>query len=123
MKKMFAKIFLFGIIMGALPGVLGAYINRNTAIVRVMNKAAGKVYTLEIPTGDSAKFEKLNITIRACKQTDPFDAEDFFAFIEASTVTDGLIFSNWMSRNEPGVQPLQHADYDLWLVSCENKGN
>ncbi len=121
MKKSFI-ISLIGIVLiCAIPGVVGAYVNRDTAIVRVMNKAAGKAYTLKIPTGDSAKFEKLTVTVRACKQTDPFDAEDYFAFIEATTPNDGLVFSNWMSRNEPGLNPLQHADYDLWLVKCENK--
>ena len=117
------KYLLFCVMctVSTLPDVAQAYINRDNAVVRVMNKAAGKTYTLNIPVGDSAKFEKLNITVRSCKQTDPFDAEDFFAFIEASTPTDGLVFSNWMSRNEPGMQPLQHADYDLWLVRCENK--
>lgn len=104
----------------ALPGVAAAYIDRDIASVRVMNKAAGKVYDLNIPVGNSALFEKLNIDVKACKQTDPFDAEDFFAFLEISTTTDGLIYSNWMSRNEPGMQPLQNADYDVWLVKCIN---
>lgn len=121
MKNLFFRILFCSAIVCALPGVLNAYIERKIAVVRVMNKAAGKVHSIEIPVGDSAKFEKLNITVRSCKQTDPFDAEDFFAFIEASTPTEGLVFSNWMSRNEPGMNPLQHADYDLWLVRCVNK--
>lgn len=121
--KLINWLFYIGFITTALPSTSYAYIDRDTAVVRVMNKAAGKTHTLTIPVGDSAKFEKLNITVRSCKQTDPFDAEDFFAFIEAATPTDGLVFSNWMSRNEPGMQPLQHADYDLWLFRCENKGH
>ena len=38
-------------------------------------------------------------------------------FIEISQ--DSKIFSGWMSHNEPGNNPLQHPDYDLWLVGCE----
>lgn len=116
MKKLIAFLVLFC----ALPDVALAYIDRDIATVRIMNKAAGKVYDLNIPVGNSAQFEKLDINVRACKQSDPFDAEDYFAFLEISTTTDGLIFSNWMSRNEPGVRPLQNADYDVWLVKCEN---
>ena len=115
------KIVAFLVLFCALPDVACAYIDRDVANVRVMNKAAGKVYDLNISVGKSAQFEKLDITVRACKQSDPFDAEDFFAFLEISTATDGLVFSNWMSRNEPGVRPLQNADYDLWLVSCESE--
>ena len=108
-------------IVSALPGVATAYIDRDIADIRIMNKAAGKTYSIDIPVGDSAQFEKLNITVHSCKQSDPFDAEDYFAFLKISTSADGTIFSNWMSRNEPGVRPLQNADYDVWLVGCKNK--
>jgi hypothetical protein len=84
-----------------------------------MNKAAGKTQTMTLPVGQPVKFEKLEIIVRSCKQTDPFQAEDFFAFTQISTAADGLIFSNWLSRNEPGVTPLQNPDYDVWLVKCE----
>lgn len=115
------KIVTFLLFACALPGVANAYIDREVVALRIMNKAAGKTYSLDIPVGQTAQFEKLNIVARSCKQTDPFDAEDYFAFLEISTATDGTIFSNWMSRNEPGVRPLQNADYDVWLVNCKNK--
>ncbi len=95
-----------------------AYIDRETAVLRVMNKAAGKAHTIYVPVGARSSFEKLGIMVRTCKQTDPFQAEDFFAFIEVSQ--DSKIFSGWMSRNEPGNNPLQHPDYDLWLVECRS---
>ena len=115
------KLVTFLLFACALPGAANAYIDREVVALRIMNKAAGKTYSLDIPVGQTAQFEKLNIVARSCKQTDPFDAEDYFAFLEISTATDGTIFSNWMSRNEPGVRPLQNADYDVWLVNCKNK--
>lgn len=96
-----------------------AYVNRDTAVLRIMNKAAGKAQTVRIPVGKRGAFEKLEIMVRACKQTDPFQAEDFFAFIEISKNGEGRIFSGWQSRNEPGDNPVQNADYDVWLVGCE----
>lgn len=96
-----------------------AYIEKKTAIVKVLNKAAGKTQTLSLPVGKTTEYEKLKLTVRSCKQTDPFQPEDFFMFVEISKNNEGKIFSNWMSRNEPGVDPLQNADYDLWLVNCE----
>lgn len=96
-----------------------AYIEHSAAVLRVMNKAAGKAYTITAPVGNDVGFEKLHFVVRACKQTDPFQAEDFLAFVEISHASNELIFSNWMSRNEPGRNPLQNADYDVWLVKCE----
>lgn len=103
----------------AVCPVANAYIDHENAVLRVMNKAAGKAYTVTAPVGRDTRFEKLHFTVRACKQTDPFQAEDFLAFVEISHGSGDLIFSNWMSRNEPGRNPVQNADYDVWLVKCE----
>lgn len=117
------RTFLFSLALawalGIMPMASHAYINRDTATVRIMNKAAGKVQQVNLAVGRAATFEKLNITVRSCKQTDPFQAEDYFAFLEISKSGEGQIFGGWMSRNEPGDNPLQNADYDVWLVKCE----
>ncbi|MEE1111261.1 MAG: DUF2155 domain-containing protein [Alphaproteobacteria bacterium] len=114
MKKVF--IFLFSVFM---PVVANAYIEKSTAVLRVLDKDAGKVYEHSVTVGDTLQFGKLNIIVKNCKQTDPFQAEDFFAFIEISERDKGQVYGNWMSRNEPGQTPLQHPDYDVWLVKCE----
>lgn len=114
MKRLFVALLI-----SVLPVVANAFVEKNNAVLRVMNKDAGKVQEIVVPVGQSVAFEKLNITVRACKQTDPFDAENFFTFIEVSEQGNKKIFSNWMNCNEPGERPLQHPDYDLWLVKCE----
>lgn len=96
-----------------------AYIDKNVAVVRILNKAAGKTQMVNLPVGQKTAFEKLDIIVRSCKQNDPFDAENFFAFVEIEKNTEGKIFSGWMNANEPGNNPLQNADYDVWLVKCE----
>jgi len=96
------------------------FTEKNVAVVQILNKAAGKTQNIDIPVGQTVSFEKLNITVRSCKQTAPFEAENFYAFIEISKTTDSTkIFSNWMDRNNPGRQPVQNPDYDIWLARCE----
>ena len=102
-----------------IPVTAMAYVERDVAVLMVMNKDAGKTYEINIPVGDELQFEKLAINVRTCKQTDPFVAEDFWTFLEISEVEHGQIFGGWMSRNEPGLNPLQHPDYDVWLVQCK----
>ncbi len=111
------KLFLIFLLLS--PTFACAYVNRDVAVVRVLDKDAGKVRELAIRVGDEVQFEKLFINVRSCKQTDPFQAEDFFAFVEIAENGQGQIYGNWMGRNEPGKNPLQHADYDVWLVKCE----
>lgn len=111
--KYFFLIFPFFFISNSY-----SYIEKDIAVVRILNKAAGKVQKLEVPVNKVTNFEKLSFKIRSCKQTDPFDPENFFIFIEIDKDPDGRIFSNWMNRNEPGENPLQNPDYDLWLEKC-----
>ena len=96
-----------------------AYVDRGTAVVRIMTKAAGRAQTVNLTVGQTTEFEKLTLTPRACKQSDPFDAENHFMFVDIAKVSEGQIFGGWMNRNEPGENPLQDAEYDVWLVRCE----
>jgi hypothetical protein len=96
-----------------------AYIEKDTAVLRIMKKAAGKAQIANIRVGQTMQRDGLTVTVKNCKQSDPFDAENFFAFLEIYTKTDGRIFSGWMNRNEPGQNPLQDDTYDVWLEKCE----
>ena len=110
--------FLFALFI-LVPFGARAYIDRDIAVLQVMNKAAGKTQTITAPVGQVVGFEKLNVMVRACKQSDPFDAENFYAFTEIMRADGGMVYSNWMDRNNPGKNPVQNADYDIWLVRCE----
>lgn len=114
MKKLLSFLFI------ALTAVSTghAYVNRATAVVTLLDKAAGKTHVLEIPVGQAVAYEKISLLARTCKQTDPFQPENAFMFIEISQ-NNSLVFSGWMNKNDPGKNPLQNADYDVWLVRCE----
>ena len=113
------KKILLTLLLVTLPVVANAYVDKSSAVVRILNKDAGKVSEHTVNVGSALNYEKLNISLRSCKQSDPFDAENFWAFVEIKDTDNNLIFSNWLNRNEPGSAPLQHADYDVWLVQCE----
>jgi len=113
MKKLIAfllSLFVFS--------TANAYVNRPNAVISVLDKASGKTHTVTVPVESNAKYEKLDFIIRSCKQTDPFQAENAYMFIEITTNGE-KIFSGWMNKNAPGENPLQNADYDIWLVRCK----
>ncbi len=96
-----------------------SFVDRPNAVITILDKASGKTHTETVPVEYATNYEKLKFVIRACKQSDPFMAENAYMFIEIATANDGQIFGGWMNKNEPGENPLQNADYDLWLVRCE----
>ena len=118
------RVYHFFVIIAIWVGTLvpvsaHAYIDKSTAVLQVMNKAAGKTQTLRVGVGQPVGFEKLNILVRSCKQSDPFDAENFYAFTEIAKSDGDRIYGNWLDRNNPGKNPVQNPDYDIWLVRCE----
>lgn len=118
MTRIFCLFFsLF--VLCVVPQNAFSYVEKDTAIVRVMDKAAGKTQILRLKTNKDFSFDGLILNVRNCKQSDPFDAENFFMFIEIYTKSEGRIFSGWMNRNEPGQNPLQDDTYDVWLEKCE----
>ena len=118
MSRVF-KILCIFCALAFVPQLAGAFTDKGIATLRVMDKAAGKTQLLTIPLNQDIQFDNLILNVRNCKQSDPFDAENFFVFLEIYTKTDGRIFSGWMNRNEPGQNPLQNDIYDVWVEKCE----
>lgn len=119
--KNIIKIFYLAIVPLFLFSVcpVFAYIEQENAVIRIMNKPAGKTQVVPGKVGETIQYDGLKITVRNCKKSDPFEAENFFVFLEIYTKTDGRIFSGWMNRNEPGQNPLQDDTYDVWIEKCE----
>ena len=116
-KKLFCLFFMPLFLLFTRP--VDAYIEKDVAILRVMNKAAGKTQQVSAKNNKQINIEGLNIIVKSCKQSDPFDAENFFVFLEIYTKSNDRIFSGWMNRNEPGENPLQNDVYDVWVERCE----
>lgn len=112
------KLF-FALLVYLFPFMAHAYVDKDIAVVSILNKAAGKVQTVNIPVNQSTEFEKLSVIIKTCKQTDPFQVENFYAFAEIYNSKGEKLYSNWLDHNEPGKKPFQNPDYDLWLVECK----
>lgn len=106
-------------VLGVAPRAAWSYIEKNTAVMRVMDKVAGKTQVVHLGVGKTVQHDGLMLVARNCKQSDPFDAENFFVFIEIYTKNNERIFSGWMNRNEPGQNPLQNDTYDVWVEKCE----
>lgn len=120
MKKHFIGCIFFALASFVFTaGNSYAYVEKNTAIVRVLNKAACVTQTVNLPVGEMVGFEKINILARTCKQADSSETDNFYAFVEITKSDGTKFFSNWMDRDAPGKNPVENADYDVWLVSCE----
>ena len=119
---------------------------RSGVKLRALDKITGNSTDLTARVGDTLKFGRLSVTVRACFQAPPQDAPESAAFLEihalgaASTREtaaqkagkeargpkpvgpDGLLFSGWMFASSPGLSALEHPTYDVWVISCNTSG-
>lgn len=89
------------------------------AVLRGLDKVTGIVYDIEIGTGSTAQFDKLNITLNACRYPAGNPSGDAYAALEI-TEAGGTksLFSGWMIASAPALSAMDHARYDIWVMRC-----
>ncbi len=117
---------------------------RSGVKLRALDKITGNSTDLSARVGDTLKFGRLSVTVKACYQAPPQDTPESAAFLEihalgaeSQRVTaaekagkesrgpkpigpDGLLFSGWMFASSPGLSALEHPTYDVWVISCSS---
>jgi hypothetical protein len=110
--------------------------------LRALDKITGNSTDLTAKVGQTLKFGRLSVTVRACFQAPPEDTPESAAFLEIHALgaetqrqtaaeksgkaprgpqpigPDGLLFSGWMFASSPGLSALEHPTYDVWVISC-----
>jgi hypothetical protein len=98
-------------------------IENMTANFAALDKVTAAVKQLPVEINKTETFRTLKITARACYTRDPArEAPRTSTFVEVDEVLfDGSqkrIFTGWMFAESPGLNPLVHPVFDLWLTGC-----
>jgi hypothetical protein len=115
---------------------------RSGVTLRALDKITGNSSDLNAKVGQTLKFGRLSVTVKACFQAPPEDTPESAAFLEIRALAaessrvsaaekagrekrgaqpigpDGLLFSGWMFASSPGLSALEHPTYDVWVISC-----
>lgn len=94
-----------------------------TAVFSGLDKITGRIYPFEVALNETVQFGALQVTPRACYTRPPTEPQNTTGFIEVDEITlEGRmrrIFSGWMFASSPGLNAVEHAIYDVWLVDCK----
>ena len=89
------------------------------AILRGLDKFNGSVVDIELATGRTVKFERLNITLTECRYPVGNPAGDAYAGLQITeTGRTGAVFSGWMVASSPALNAMDHPRYDVWVLRC-----
>jgi hypothetical protein len=119
-----AMLLLVGAALAALAGApaQAERIENATANFAALDKVSAAVKQLPIALNKTETFRTLRITPRVCITSDPSEPPRTSTFVEVDEVQfDGSvkrIFSGWMFAESPGLNPMVHAVFDIWLTGC-----
>ena len=92
------------------------------AVFAALDKVTAAVKQLSVGLNQTGEFRTLRITPRACFTRAPTEPPRTSTFVEIDEIMfDGeekRIFTGWMFAESPGLNPLLHPVFDVWLTSC-----
>lgn len=92
------------------------------AVFAALDKVTAAVKQLSVQLNQTGEFRTLKITPRACYTRAPTEPPKTSTFVEVDEVMfDGKakrIFTGWMFAESPGLNPLLHPVFDVWLTAC-----
>ena len=101
-------------------------IDANISSVKLMglDKITAKTSEIKIKLGDTKKFGLLEIKALKCGKSIKDETGDV-AYIQVKDISENqnekvFIFNGWTFSSNPSITPIDHAVYDIWLVSCQS---
>ncbi len=124
MRHIFLSLALVGSVLfgpANAETVIQTEVSRGTgAVLRGLDKIAGEAIELELKTGETIAYGRLQITLGDCRY--PFGnlAGDAFAWlvIRDQKNLDQVLFDGWMIASSPALNALDHPRYDVWVIRC-----
>lgn len=92
-----------------------------------LDKITARTGTFEAHVGSTVKFGSVYIKVQACRKASPIEQPESAAFLQVwEAGADGeqepeWIFSGWMFASSPGLSPMDHPIYDVWVLDCLQK--
>jgi hypothetical protein len=84
-----------------------------------LDKVNAQATELTIKVGESATFESLTISVKACVTRPPDQPADAAAYLHVTdSHPDSPGFDGWMLEDEPSVSMMQHPIYDVRVAGC-----
>lgn len=90
------------------------------AVLRALDKYTGAVVDIELSSGTVQKFGRIEVILTECRYPAGNPAGDAFAGLQIrETGANVPVFSGWMIASSPGLNPMEHPRYDVWVLRCK----
>lgn len=97
-------------------------LERDTAVLRWLDKTTARVRTVEVPVNETVRIQSLEIIVRTCVERPPEEPPESAAFLDVWETKAGEpaeeVFRGWMFASSPALSAMEHPVYDLWVIDC-----
>ena len=90
-----------------------------------LDRITAKTSLMKIAIGEKKYLGDLEIKPLKCALSEDDDNLDVVAYLQIKDLSiknndQVFVFNGWTFASSPGLQPIEHPVYDLWLVGCDN---
>lgn len=91
-------------------------------VLRALDKVSGETTDLELSSGTTARFGRLDVTLSDCRYpvADP-SANAYAHLVITDADTGGIAFDGWMVASSPALSALDDPRYDVWVIRCKSE--
>lgn len=98
-----------------------------SAILQAVDKTTAETLRFEAKVGEPVRYKGLVMTVHACEGAAPDEGyTDSYAHVDVQAQPEALarqpariVFRGWMFASSPGMHPVEHPLYDVWLIACK----
>lgn len=104
-----------------------AYAQR--AVIRGLDKVTGQAHDYTLTVGRPARIGTLEVVARTCSKSAPEETPEVAVYLqvydnpparEGEEAERREIFHGWMFASSPGLNALDHPNYDIWAIDCRS---
>ncbi|GEM_PF-2444603 len=91
------------------------------ALLRGLDRINGTAQDIQISVGETVTYERLEVTLLACRYPKGDINSDAFAQLVIKDIREEAPrFIGWMFASSPALSALDHPRYDVWVLSCQS---
>jgi hypothetical protein len=97
------------------------------AVIRGLDKVTGHARDYTLTVGRAARIGSLEVIARACDKSPPEETPEVRIYVQVydhPPVREGEeserreIFHGWLFASSPGLNAVDHPNYDIWAIDC-----
>lgn len=92
-----------------------------SVLLRGLDRINGTAQDIVVVVGETVTYERLEITVLACRYPKGDINSDAFAQMIVKDIREEKPrFIGWMFASSPALSALDHPRYDVWVLNCQS---